>query len=63
MELETHLLIANRLGYLEALQLECALQLSSEVGRRLSGLSKGLKKYRHSRTLTPDTRNDLQFDD
>src|SRR5487761_587787 len=50
MELETHLLIASRLGYLEALQLECALQLSSEVGRMLSGLSKGLKKYRYSRT-------------
>lgn len=44
MELETHFLIAQRLGYLTEKQLESAFNLTSEVGRMLSGLKKGLKK-------------------
>ncbi|MGH9328596.1 MAG: four helix bundle protein [Terriglobia bacterium] len=44
MELETHFLIANRLGYLPKEELDKALELTSEVGRMLGGLRKGLRK-------------------
>lgn len=43
-ELETHLLIANRLSYLESSELEKALGLTQEVGRMLSGLTRKLKQ-------------------
>ncbi len=41
MELETHLLLAERLGYVGAI--ECALLLTAEVGRMLAGLTKSLR--------------------
>ena len=37
-ELETHLLIVNRLSYLEIKHIEPALKLSDEVGRMLNSL-------------------------
>ena len=43
MELETHLLIATRLGYLEAEQVETLLAHTSELGRMLTGLTHSLK--------------------
>ncbi len=43
MELETHLLIAKRLGYLETNQVEPVFRLTAEVGRMLSGLTSKLK--------------------
>src|SRR4028118_184084 len=43
-ELETHLLIASRLSYLELSELDKALGLAQEVGRMLSGLTRKLKE-------------------
>jgi len=43
LELETHLLIANRLSYLQNSDLESILELTSEVGRMLAGLMRKLK--------------------
>ncbi len=44
MELETHLLIANKLSYIEIDELEPVLKLAAEVGRMLAGLTRSLKK-------------------
>ena len=49
MELETHLLIAQRLSYVTETDIKSALDLSAEVSRMLSGLS---GKLRH---LKPQT--------
>ena len=38
LELETHLLIANRLSYLQNSDLESILERTTEVGRMLAGL-------------------------
>ena len=43
-ELETHLLVAQRLSYLREDQIEPALALASEVGRMLGGLAARLRK-------------------
>lgn len=43
MELETHLLIANRLSYIEMNDLTPILSLTREVGRMLAGLISKLK--------------------
>jgi len=43
MEVETHLLIANRLAYLSMSQIEPLLGLSAEISRMLAGLTKKLK--------------------
>ncbi|MGH9356498.1 MAG: four helix bundle protein [Terriglobia bacterium] len=43
MELETHLLIANRLDFIAMDRLQTALTLACEVGRMLTGLTKSLK--------------------
>jgi four helix bundle protein len=51
MELETHLLIAIRLGFLKDDDVQNVLGLSAEISRMLSGLIKSLK-LRH---LTPGT--------
>jgi four helix bundle protein len=48
-ELETHLLITNKLFYVQMKELEPALGLAAEVGRMLAGLTKSLK----SRYSTP----------
>jgi four helix bundle protein len=51
MELETHLLVAERLGFLEPAAADQLLARASEVGRMLAGLIRSLKTRRH---LTPD---------
>jgi four helix bundle protein len=43
-ELETHLLIANRLSYLQSSELERTFVLAEEIGRMLSGLTRKLKE-------------------
>lgn len=43
MELETHLLIAERLKYLARADVECLLGDCGEVSRMLSGLTKNLR--------------------
>ena len=44
MELETHLIIANKLAYLKERELEAVLLLTAEVSRMLAGLTKALRK-------------------
>jgi four helix bundle protein len=48
-ELETHLLIAVRLGYLSEADLRPALQVSDEVGRMLTGLAQKLRTRQDGR--------------
>jgi len=55
MELETHLLIAVKLSYVEEKRLAPLLALTAEVGRMLSGLTKSLRNSRRAKHLTPDT--------
>ena len=55
MELETHFLIAGRLGYLEVEPMNQLLDRTAEVGRMLAGLIRSLKNSRPSQNLTPDT--------
>lgn len=57
MELETHLLITNRLGYLQEDQLAPVRNLTAEVGRMLAALTRSRKKKLHPQNanLTPDT--------
>ena len=43
-ELETHILIAQRLSYLRDDHIEPALQLASELGRMLRALAQALRK-------------------
>jgi four helix bundle protein len=66
MELETHFLIANRLSYVEATDLQAGLTVARELGPMLVGLISKLKvralspETRHlapASALTPDTRN------
>jgi four helix bundle protein len=42
-ELETHLIVPNRLNYLSTTDIEPACAIASEVGRMLSGLSRRLR--------------------
>ena len=62
VEVETHLQIAIRLGYLERVQCKQVWGLSQETGRLLSGLIRSLKngsrqeKDLEQTTLTPDPR-------
>lgn len=51
MELESHLVVTQRLEYLKEREIAPVLALSGDVSRMLSGLIKALKK----RTLTPST--------
>jgi four helix bundle protein len=46
MELETHCLLAGRLGYLKEPQVNGILDLTAEDGRMLAGLTKSLKNSR-----------------
>lgn len=46
MELETHMLIAERLGYITSQQAEAILSLTEEVSRMLSSLQRALEKRR-----------------
>lgn len=45
-ELETHLILLSRLSYLKSEDVEPVLQRTSEIGRMLVGLSKGLRNRR-----------------
>jgi four helix bundle protein len=45
-ELETHLLIAVRLGYLQADEIKRVWEMATEVGRMLTGLSEKLSLLR-----------------
>lgn len=44
MELETHFLIAQKLSFLRAGEIDPVLTMASEVGRMLAGLTKKLKE-------------------
>jgi four helix bundle protein len=55
MELETHVLIARKLSYITAAQLEPILKSTAEVGRMLAGLISKLKARRDNRTPTTRT--------
>lgn len=46
MEVETHLLLAEKLSFLESQQINQALAASAEVGRMLAGLTRSLKNKR-----------------
>jgi four helix bundle protein len=46
MELETHLLLASRLGFASASEIEPLLEKTAEVSRMLSGLTRSLKQSR-----------------
>ena len=48
MELETHFLLAGRLGYLKAEPMNQLLDQTAEVGRMLAGLIRSLKNSRPS---------------
>jgi four helix bundle protein len=43
MELETHLLIAQRLSFLSSAELDTVFQMTDEVSRMLAGLSSSLR--------------------
>lgn len=43
-ELETHILIAERLGYINGINKQSLLKMTSEVGKMINGLKKSLKK-------------------
>ncbi len=47
-ELETHILIAQRLKYLDKTKVERLLSQTDEIGRMLSGLRKALKRRGNS---------------
>ncbi len=51
-ELETHLLVAQRLSFLREDQIEPALQLASEAGRILRGLVQGLRRKSSSGSMS-----------
>jgi four helix bundle protein len=44
-EVETQLLIADRLGYLPLKKIDALLELTSEVGRLINGLSKAVGRH------------------
>ena len=44
-ELETHLLIAEKLSFLSAAHISRALEMSEEVSKMLSGLTRSLRRY------------------
>lgn len=48
MEVETHLFIAARLGYIDALALNALLEKSAEIGRMLNGLIQALTRKLHT---------------
>ncbi len=49
-ELETQLLLAQRLRYVTAMELQCALSLIAEVGRMLTALKRSLAKWATKRS-------------
>jgi len=53
-EVETHIQIAGRLGYVGEKQVDKILNKTSEVGRMLNGLRRSIEKKTDPRPLTPD---------
>jgi len=53
MEVETHLLLSGRLGYIARPALSQLLEEASELGRMLAGLSAALKRRRAQRPKSP----------
>ncbi|HEV2245361.1 MAG TPA: four helix bundle protein [Terriglobia bacterium] len=43
MELETHFIVAERLRFLSGSELDAVLEMTSEIGKMLAGLSQSLK--------------------
>jgi four helix bundle protein len=54
MEVETHLLIASRLDYLDSRLLTTILERSDRIGRMLNGLIKALSRHIRPRLVTSD---------
>jgi len=52
-ELETHLLLAQRLTYVLPAEAETASRLSGEVGRMLAGLARALRRGQSGRVARP----------
>jgi four helix bundle protein len=52
MEVETHLIIAERLRYFRVEELDSVLSLSSEVGRILNGLIRRVQAHARASTAT-----------
>lgn len=53
MELETHLLLSGRLGFIDVAQLSRVLGETAEIGKMLAGLSASLKRRRAQRIPNP----------
>lgn len=43
MELETHFIVAERLRFLNGSELDAVLEMTSEIGKMLAGLSQSLR--------------------
>ena len=54
-EVETHLQIAQRLGYLEIITVEGLLEKCAEIGRMLNGLMQALKRRLANNHCPPTT--------
>ena len=60
MELETHVIIGQRLAYLPSARANALLESSAEVARMLSGLVRSLERLRSSgerKASAPDTQH------
>jgi len=56
-ELETHLFIGHRLGYIQEPPLNSLLQQTREISKMLSGLKKSLQNKNNSRSLSPTSKS------
>jgi len=60
MELETHVIIGQRLAYVSSPRATALLESSAEVGRMLAGLTRSLEALRtngEGKSRAPDTRH------
>ena len=62
MELETHILLAERLGYIDVEESKPLMSKTAELGRMINGLQRSLKnrsqgEENKNRPLTPEPRN------
>jgi four helix bundle protein len=62
MELETHIQIASRLGYLTETQLHCVFERTPELGRMINALMSHLRVRRKTRGRTP-IATEVEFPD
>ena len=62
MELETHIQIASRLGYLTETQLRCVFERTPELGRMINALMSHLRVRRKTRGRTP-IATEVEFPD